>query len=379
MNRVFATLVIAVLAGALTLWGLVYMPELAFAAYLVALIYWLTLAVGSLLLLTFGLAVRARWFVVLRRLCELVVASLPALAALFVPVLVGMHELYPWAGARGGYAVPSYLVAYENPVAFCVRTAAYFAVFLFVGERLVRWSFASDAAPAAELYRRQQRLAAGGIPAIGLALTFAAFDWLMSLPPHWSTTMFGVYVFAGAFLSGLALLVLLAFFSQSADELRQAVQPSHYYALGRLLLAFVIFWAYIAYSQFFLTWMADLPEEITWYQNRLDGAWMGLSVFLLVGHFIAPFLLLLLRSIKKRPRQLAALAAWILAVHYLDVYWLVMPTVRPRGVYVHWLDAAAFVAVGSISALFALWRSNKRPLLVVHDPKLQASLRYSRP
>lgn len=367
---------LAALAGTIT--GMATDAERALAAYLVAVLYWLSLALGGLVLLAVGHATRARWFVVVRRLTERIVVALPILALLFLPVLFGVEALYPWSHGEGGggHELPRHLASYLNIPFFVGRALFYFVAWITVGELLYRWSRRQDRGDGIALHRRQLRLGAGSLPLLALTLTFASFDWLMSLEPRWVSTAFGVYVFAGAFVATLALLIVLAARAQRGP-LAGKVLGTHFYALGRLLLAFVVFWAYIAYAQFFLIWIADLPEEVTWYAARLGPHWRAASWVLAAGHFLLPFLLLLSKGLKYRPRALAAISVWLLAMHYVDLYWLVMPALYHEGTELRSVDPAAFLLVGLIVLGVSGWRTRQAPALPAGDPELRASLRYS--
>jgi hypothetical protein len=261
---------------------------------------------------------------------------------------------------------------------FVLRAIVYFAAWLIVGELLLRWSrqreAGRDVAPG-----RESALAAGMLPIIALAITFAAFDWLMSLEPTWFSSIFGVYYFAGGFVGGIALVIILAYRASSAGLLSGVdggLTREHYHAVGRLLFGFIIFWAYVAFFQAMLIRMADKPEEVLFYIHRLSGSWEWVTYALMVGHFAAPFFLLLPRRIKRRPAVLTAIASWVLIFHYLDIYWLVLPMLHEHGARPHWLDLAALAGIGGIATLVAVWRMRGRSLLPVGHPQLEHGLAY---
>lgn len=353
-------------------------PPQLFYAYLTAYAFAVSIAGGALIFLMIGHAMNAGWPVVVRRLTETIVASLPLLALLFVPLLFGLHSLYPWTrpetlGEEGMRSVMAKRPYLEVPF-FVVRSAIYLAVWVVIGGLLRRWSLARDADPGIESSGKMRALSAGALPAVAVTFSFASFDWLMSLTPTWFSTMYPVYWFAGGFVAALALLVLLTFAAQDGGWLPEISLP-HYYALGRMLLAFVIFWAYAAYFQFFLIWITDRPDEVTFFADRVRGPWRVLTVVLVVLQFVAPFFALLSYRLKHRPRQLAFVAAWVLAAHYLDVHWLVMPAVRPRAPF-HWLDLAALLAVGGACTAFSATRLRGRAIVPLNDPELPRALRY---
>jgi hypothetical protein len=331
-------------------------------SYLTAVSYAVSVALGALLLLMIELASGARWFVVLRRLVEAPAVTFPLLAVAWAPLGLAflLGRIHPWALAAPG---------------FVARSALYFAVWIAVGELLRRWSLRQQEEPA-RIAWRLRALAAGGFWPIGLTLTFAAFDWLMALEPGWRSTIFGLYFFAGGLVGGTALVVLLAFFATHAELLGSRLNASHFYALGRLLLTFVIFWAYIAFSQLLIIWEADLPAEVPWYILRWEQRWRVVAIFLICGHFFLPFLALLSYRLKRRPESLAAIAAWLLAAHYADLAWVVLPEQAGPGGGASWLDLAALLGVAGCALAFLAWRLGRQPLLAEHDPELATSLAY---
>jgi hypothetical protein len=303
----------------------------------------------------------ARWVVLPRRLTETIAATLPLTAALFVPLLFGLREIYPWAAGTVEH-LDHGKAAYFATGAFVARSALY----------LVAWS-----ALALLLRRRPSRaLSAAGLPLVALTLTFASFDWLMSLQTEWTSAAFGVYVFAGGFAGAFALLIVLLAAADRAGHLADLVRPSHYHALGRLLFGFIVFWAYIAYFQYFLIAIADKPEEVTFFVRRTAGGWRAVNLVLILGHFALPFLALLPREVKRARAPLATIAAWVLLMHVVDVYWLVMPTVHPDSARPHWLDVAALLGVGGLVVGFGSWLMRGRPLVPLHDPAFEDAVRY---
>ncbi len=212
--------------------------------------------------------------------------------------------------------------------------------------------------------------------AFAVTLTFASFDWIMSLYPHWFSTIFGVYYFSGAAVGIFALLAILALVLGRANLLAGAVTVEHLHDLGKLLFAFVVFWAYIAFSQFMLIWYGNIPEETAFFADRWNAGWRPVSIALAVGHFVLPFFVLLLRDVKRRAGTFAALGAWMLAMHYLDLYWLVMPTFRPESPTPTLLDLVAFVALGSLFVGALGWLMRRAALVPVRDPRLSESLSF---
>jgi hypothetical protein len=377
---VLGAALVGVVGAALVVLGVVIDPRQAASSYLAAYVYWLSLALGALLVVMIHHLTDSTWFIVLRRLAEAVALPLAALLLLFLPLLAGLRLLYPWMTPG---ALPEHLRAlaatrapYLNGPFFAARALAYLAVFAVVSQLLWRSSTRQDAGDEGRLARQQRRLSAAAMPAVGLALTFAAFDWIMSLSPELASSVFGVYYFAGSMVGALALLAVLACLLQRDGRLAGVVGIAHYHALGKLLFTFVIFWAYIAFAQFFLIWIADIPREADWYIVRLQHGWWAISVALLVGHFVIPFGALLSRRLKRTPAALAAVGAWLLVMHYVDVYWLVLPALHADGLHPHWLDLAALAAVGGIAVACAAWGFGRHPESVRGDPRLARSLAF---
>jgi hypothetical protein len=240
---------------------------------------------------------------------------------------------------------------------------------------LRRWSRAQDADGSLSWLVRLRRLAAGGLPVYALTLTFASFDWYMSLTPEWFSSVFGVYFFAGGFQAALALLVLVASLGESGP-LRGIVAAEHYRALGKMLFAFTIFWAYIAFSQYFIIWIANLPEEVSFYVPRSRGAWGWIGIAVVLGRFVAPFFLLLSRNRKGSPRYMAPICVWILVFHFLDHFWMVAPALSPETPPWPVLELGSLAFVGGLSTLLVLTIDTGTSALAHRDPYFGESLRY---
>ncbi|HEX5438007.1 MAG TPA: hypothetical protein VFW98_12655 [Gemmatimonadaceae bacterium] len=382
VGRLTAIAGIAGIVGfAATALGLLVDPRQAFASYLVAYAMGLSLALGALLLVMIGHVSNAIYFVVLRRVAESAAATLPLFALLFVPIVLGMRELYPWvapAASLSAHTLESIAQkrAYLNVPFFILRAFIYFVIWTVFSRLLRRWSLRQDTDPTALGLRRQRQLAAGGLPPVALALTFAAFDWFMSLSPAWYSSIYGVYYFAGIMVGGIAMMAVLMYACQRTGLLTDIVTPDHYHALGKLLLTFVIFWAYIAFAQYLIIWIADIPEEATWYLARTHGSWAAWGMVVLVGNFVLPFLILLSRNMKRRPRAMAVIGIWLLFMHYADLYWLIMPSLYPDGVHAHWLNVSAVVAVGGLALAYGVRQLRGHAVVPRGDAQLERSLEY---
>ncbi len=359
-------------------------PRRAIHGYLVAFVYWLGIALGALLLLGSFHASSAKWPVVLRRFLEQLPVSIPLFVLLFLPLLAGMRHLFGWVdvGALEGELRRSaeHKHPYLNVPFFLVRAAIYFVVWIGVAHLLRAWSVRQDEQGGLALTRWQRRLGAGSLPFLALTMTFAAFDWMMSLDLRFYSTIFGVYWFAGSFLGAFCLVAVGAALTRDdPTQFGAHMNLEHFHSVGKFILSFVAFWGYIAFSQFMLIWIANVPEEVPWYVVRIRGGWLWVFAFLAIFHFLVPFFLLLSRPLKRDPRRLAWVAAWMLLAHWVDLYWVIMPKLSERGPRPTLWDLTAFVGVGAIAVAFTLWRMHGVAAVPLRDPYIAESLRYMPP
>lgn len=366
----------------LTFIGMAVSPREAFFSYLVAFAYWCGIAMASVILLMIFHATHARWVTVLRRPIEVMAASVAIFLVLFIPLAIGMKHIYVWVDppadlGRETLKLLAHKRPYLNPTGFVVRAVAYLLLATFLSWRLYGWSLRQDKTGEVALTQRQRNLGAGGLPFIGIAITFAAFDWLMSLNPTWFSTVYGVYFFSGSLAASLSLLAVATGMGRARNVFGGHMTDDHTHSVGKLMLAFVCFWTYIAFSQLLLIWIAGLPEETPFYITRFGAGWAWVGVLLIVGHFFLPFGALLSRSLKRDPRKLTVVAIWILFIHYVDIFWLVMPTLHPEGFSAHWTNVTAFLGVGLVAIAFAVSRLRGRFAIPVKDPYLAESFRYS--
>ncbi len=328
--------------------------------YLVAFSYASSIAVAALLLLMLGYTINASWMAAVRRLNERILQALYPLALLFVPVVLFAPQLYPWTAAPGPWL---------NLPLFSARAALYFVAWWVPAWLLCRGSrrAALGGDPYAALGRERALSSAMLFPGV-LALTFAAFDWSMSLEPSWYSSAYGLYVLCGGGVGAVSLLIVLAWAAHLPE-----LTPHHFHALGRVLFAFVILWAYIGYFQLFLITIADEPREVAFYLARSHGSWRSMGPALAIGHFALPVLLLAPRAGKLHAGYLASVSAWLLVMHYLDSYFLIMPVHAPESAQPGWQDlAAAACVVGACLAFCARLRGG----LAQGDPLLALGLRY---
>jgi hypothetical protein len=343
-----------------------------FFAYLVGFAFVLSLALGSLYFVLLHHLTNSGWSVVVRRVPEVFAGALPFLAVLGLPLLLGLGVLFPWA--RPGYAAAHGNAAYLNVPFFVVRWVVYFVVWGALGRSYLRRSLAQDVSSDGTLSERMRRHSAPAMIALAVTLSFAAVDLLMSLDPTWFSTIFGVYYFAGAAVGVYALLPLATFLLQRAGYLRRSVTVEHYHDLGKLLFGFIVFWGYIAFSQYMLQWYANLPDETHWFSARQQHGWGWVGLALVFGHFLIPFAALITRPPKRNPRLLAAVAAWMLLMQGVDLYWLAMPAGSPGSPVPHFIDLTVWVGLVALLVAAAAFTARGRALLPEGDPRLQESL-----
>ena len=361
--------------------------EQFYFSYLIGWTFCLSLALGALFVVLIKHLTKAYWVVALRRIPEALAASFPLLAVLFIPILFGLFDesglYHHWTApgiddpADAHYdEVLAGKVAYLNIPFFLIRTALYFAVWMVISSRLYALSLRQDVEDDPSIPARQRRISAWGLPLLAVTTAFASFDFLMSLDPHWFSTIFGVYFFAGAFLAAFSLMALSAILLQRAGMLRDIVTKEHYHDLGKFMFGFVVFWAYIAFSQYMLYWYGGIPEETAWFRHRMEHGWESHSAVLLVAHFILPFLILLPRGVKRSIPLLGVMAVWLLVMQWYDHHWLAIPVLHQDHATFHWLDLSCWIGLFGLFGGAFVWRLSRHPLVPQGDPLLGKSLRF---
>lgn len=411
------------------------------ASYLVAFSFFLSITLGALFFVVVQHLAKAGWSVVVRRVAEGISVNVGLCLILFLPILGMADKLYPWtqwghgdghhaAHHDGGHDVgapgtehdppggqdvahapagaPDHVLSQSSPSGmavdaallhpephdskkwylslpqFALRFGVYFVIWWVLANYFFAKSVAQDATGDVEITNRMQWWSAPSMILFALTCALAGIDLLMTMDPAWYSTMFGVYWFAGCFVSAMAALIL-ALYALQRQGLIKEVTPEHYHDVGKFMFAFIVFWAYVAYSQFMLIWYGNIPEEVAWFQRRITGGWLAVSAWLIIGHFVIPFLCLISRYPKRRPGLLAVGAIWVLFVHYVDLMWIVLPQPTDflsslqrseRLSPVPLLDLGFFLALGGLFVWNTARRLKGVSLIPERDPRLRDSLQH---
>jgi hypothetical protein len=354
----------------LTLIGLFVSRDQFFRSYLWAFLFWFSIGLGCLPLLMLYHLVGGAWGFTIRRIIESGTRTLPVMALLFIPILFGIHNLYEWSDA--GAVAHSELLQkkhiYLNTPFWIIRAVFYFGIWLFYVYRLNDMSAAQDRTGDPALPRRFQRLSGPGLVLYGFTLTFAVFDWAMSLEPEWYSTIYGMLWMVSQGLSALAFSIVMIAFLSDRTSISRVLVSENLHDLGNLLMAFVMLWAYLSFSQLLIIWSGNLPDEISWYLSRIQHGWQWVALCLFLFQFTAPFLLLLSRFRKKHVRSLAPIALLVLLMRVLDTFWIITPAFYKDRISVHWLDLFALIGIGGIWLGVYAGALRSMPLVALHDP-----------
>lgn len=353
--------------------------EQFFSSYLVAYIFWLTFALGGLFFTLLNHLSGAEWSIVMRRFTEATMYSFPLLALFFIPILFGMHDLYHWTHEDVVVkdAILSAKAGYLNIPFFIVRAVIYFTIWFLLSRALYKLSLKQDKAPDDKIILKMRQISAPGMILYALTSTFASFDWLMSLEPHWFSTIYGLYLFSGSFLTILSFVILMGLTLRKKGLLTDVFTIEHYHDLAKFIFGFIVFWAYIGFSQYFLIWYANIPEETIWYLIRWDNGWYVITMMIVFGHFVIPFLALILRSSKRNLSWLKIVAAWMIIIHYVDMIWLIRPGLsHGHGPHFSWMDLTTVLAIGGFF-IWNFWNNlTSNPLVPVGERRLEASIKF---
>ncbi len=349
-----------------------------FQSYLYAFLFWMQFSLGCLALTMLHHMTGGRWGFGIRRLLEAASMTLPLMALLFVPLLFGLPYIYGWADKAKVAADPvlQYKSPYLNPTFFIVRAVLYFVIWFVIAWLLRTWSLRQDRTGEPILTRRMRLLSRGGMVLYVLTVTFATVDWGMSLEPEWTSTIYAALYLTGQGLMALAFAVIVATLLSENTVLPEFINADRFQDLGGLMLAFIILWAYMSFSQLLIMWSGNLPEEVVWYVHRTAGGWKVIVVLLMLFHFLFPILFLLSRDLKRRPQSLALVALLLIVAHLVNLWWLIEPAFYQTGLHIHWLDLVAPVAIGGLWVAMFAWQLKDKPLLPRRDPRFQEAFAH---
>lgn len=366
---------------ALAFWGVgaFLHPDEIFQSYLVGYLFWSGIALGSLAIIMLQYLTGGEWGVVIRRPLEAATRTLPILVLLFIPLAFGMQGMYTRAHtAQTTDATPPSEDPYLLTKFFLLRAAFYFAVWLLLAYLLTHWSKKQDRTADPRWSKRLQTLSGPGLVVYGFTATFAGVDWVMSLQADWNSTIFGMLVMGSQVLSALAFVVIIAVLLSAFPPLSKVLVPKHFHDLGKLLLTFVMLWAYFAFSQLLIIWAGNLPEEISFYMPRFVGPWRWIGLTMIVFEFALPFVLLLSRDLKRHARGLAVVAIILLCMRFIDLFWLVGPAFHPALVPLPWMELLATIGLGGIWLAVYMSQLKRQPLLPANEPALSGVLEHAR-
>ncbi|MGZ4975366.1 MAG: hypothetical protein ACXWDN_21610 [Limisphaerales bacterium] len=372
-------LVIGLLASVATFVGAFTDTKQFFYSYLFGFLFWLSLSLGCLAVAMMHQLTGGRWGWPTRRFLEAGFMVLPLMLLLFIPIFFGLHHLYPWAKPHevGADKVLQNRHPYENGLWYIVRQIIFVLVFIWMAARIRIWSLRQDATTDALPTRRARFISGPGLVIYGLLGTFASIDWIMSLEPHWYSTMFGVIVLIGQILTAYAFSVIMVLLFKGEPSIRAVLNKTQYHQLGNLLLAFVLFWTYVSFGEFLIIYSGDIPHELEWYLHRIAGNWKFVLATVAAFHFFVPFFLLLFRAVKKHGTPLTTPAVMLFVMHIVHTYWLVMPAFHHDNLKISWMDFTAPLAIGGLWFAFFLSRLKAAPLIPRNDPGLQFAFVYA--
>jgi len=360
--------------------GAIFNVDQFLRSYIVAYVFWLGITLGCLAILMLQHMSGGAWGLVIRRLLESATRTFPLLALLFLPIALGVGSIYPWAQplATDAPEALKHALAHKAPFLnvpfFLVRAVFYFAVWNLMSYFLNKWSLEQDRTGHRPLTTKLQSLSGPGLVLYGLTVTFASIDWMMSLEPQWFSTMYGILIMGGQGLSAMAFIIAVVVVLSQYKPLSEVIKPRHLHDLGKLMLAFLMLWAYFGFSQFLIIWSGNLPEEIPWYVRRLQSSWKWLGLALVVLQFALPFVLLLSRDLKRNARRLVIVATVVIVMRLVDLIWLTGPDFYQGAFRIHWMDVLMPIGLGGLWLAYFAYQLKARPLLPIGDPFFEEAL-----
>ena len=371
-------LAVGVVFGIASIIGLIVSPAHFIRGYLVGYMWALGLTLGALAVLMLYHLTGGAWGYVIRRVLEAATRTLPLMIVLWIPILIGVHSLYVWSRPEE-LKHDEHLVhtlQYLSLRWFILRAVLYFVVWYAMSWALNRWSALQDAPPEKDLSPVFRRIGGPGLVVYALTITFAVIDWVMSLDPHWTSTVYALIYMAGQALFAICFGVIILFLLTRVRPMSDFVKPDQFQDEGKLMLTFVMLWAYTSFSQWLIIWNGNLSDEITWYYDRTHGGWQYVGLALMLLHFAVPFALLLGRDLKRDAGRLIWVAAWLILMRWLDLFWFIEPNFPGNQARFHfsWLDAVTPIAIGGLWLALFFWNLRRRPLVPLYDPHLRIFL-----
>ncbi len=347
-------------------------------SYILAYVFWVAIPLGCLAILMLHHLTGGWWGLPIRRILEAGSRTLLLMGVLFIPILLALSRLYSWAqpDVVKDDVLLQHKLWYLTTKFFTLRAVIYFAIWVILASFLNRWSAEQDRTGERRFKDRMEALAGPGLVLWGLTVTGASIDWVMSLDPHWYSTIYGMIFMVIGCLAAMSFSVVVLSRLSDSEPLMDCVQPKRFLDIGNLMLAFVMLWTYLSFSQFLIIWSGNLRNEIPWYQQRVFGKWAPIAVTLLVLHFFVPFLLLLQRGVKRRLHVLSRVAVLLLVLTLVDIYWLLVPSYETLAPQFRLLDLFAVLGIGGVWLAAFLGQLKKLPLLPLHDPRFEGVLEH---
>jgi hypothetical protein len=367
------SLIIGLVFAAIAALGAWLRPDEFFRAYLMAFMAWLGITLGSMAILMLRHLTKGAWGMVIRRILGAAMRCVPLMAALFIPLLFGIRRLYIWAQPLDAIAdkhlrehLQDITQTYLTVNGFVIRAAIYFAIWYVLSFFLTKWSAEQDHPPMRDNSGRFKALSGPGLILYGFTITFAVIDWIMSIDPSWISTIFGLSFLIGQVLSALCFAVVVERILFRYKPMSDLLKPEQVHDHGKFMLAFIMVWAYFSFSQWLIIWAGNLPEEITWYMRRLNGGWGYVGLFLVLFHFAVPFVMLISRPFKRDIARLVWLAAWLLLMRYVDLFWVIEPNFSTT-FNITWLDVVVPIAMGGLWLAYFFRNLSTMPLVPAYD------------
>lgn len=377
LRRVFTpALGAGIVLGGISIIGGVFSPGDFFRSYLMGYLFWLGLTLGSMGIVMLQYLTAGAWGIMTRRTLESASRTLPLCALLFIPIAIGIPWLYDWAHSdlvKNEYVLRHRHI-YMNPSMFIGRAIVYFVVWGIFMFFLNKWSLEQDERGGLE--RRLARLSAPGLLLYVFTITFATVDWAESLETNWFSTIWGFLFVAREGLAAFAFVIIAMALLSRREPLASRFKPAHLHDLGKLLLVFVMLWAYFAFSELVIVWSGNLTDEIPWYLHRFATSWGWLGVMLIVLEFIVPFLLLLSRPLKRNVTALCCVVGIIIVMRWVDLMWIVMPGYYQHGLRLTWMNFVVPASIGCLWIAVFVWQLKQRPLLPLQAPNLEKALQH---